>query len=48
MFKRFSFSKEIRFEIVAQIASKFSVQVPLPTIVNQVKMIVAVSLLFSS
>ena len=48
MFKRFSFFKEIRFEIVAQIASKFSVQVPLPTIVNQVKMIVAVSLLFSS
>ena len=28
MFKRFSFSKEVRFEIVVQIAPKFSVQVP--------------------
>ena len=48
MFPRFSLSKEVRFEIVVQIASKFSVQVPMPTIGNQVKMILIVSLLFSS
>ena len=48
MFKRFSLSKEVRFEIVVQIAAKFSVQVPMPTIGNQVKMILIVSLLFSS
>ena len=44
MFKRFSLSKEVRFEIVVQIASKFSVQVPMSTIGNQVKMVVEVFL----
>ena len=48
MFKRFSLSKEVRFEIVVQIASKFSVQVPMQLIVDQVKMIAVVSLLVSS